>query len=57
MEKGRTECYAKWTRGVNTGSLRIGTTRNSAKEARIKTRMKGFHKKQAKRMKDASKEA
>jgi len=23
MEKGRTECYAKWTRGANTGSLRM----------------------------------
>jgi len=54
-EKGRTECYAEWTRGANLGSLRIGTTRNSDKEARIKARMKGYHKKQAKRMKNAGK--
>jgi len=55
MEKGRTECYAKWTRGVNIGSLRIGTTRNPKKEARIKPRMKGYHKEQVKRKKDEKK--
>jgi len=35
-------CYAKWTKDAKAGSLRIGTTRNSDKEARIETRMKGF---------------
>jgi len=44
MEKARTKCYAQWTRGVNIGSLRIGTTWNSDKEARIKTKMKYYHK-------------